>query len=221
MRISLSIVLSLLVLTSCTPGGSDTTSSGSTTAPTSWIQAKIPSPTFGSGKHTLSVFADFQCPACIATDKIVGPIFEEYVSKGYVQITYKQFPLTSIHKNAERDALAALCGAEQGKYMEYKKSLYAMESAKSGAKVSDEERVNAGKDILDSAKLAVCLKGNRYLDQVRAEMKEWDTLGISGTPTVLLDGKKLDNSVFRDPVILRSLLDTWLEVPKTGSDMMK
>ena len=52
-------------------------------------------------------------------------------------------------------------------------------------------------------------------------MKEGDALGISGTPTVLLDGKKLDNSVFRDPVILRSLLDTWLEVPQMGSGMTK
>ncbi len=221
MRIYFSILLSLFVLTSCTSGGSGTTSSGSTTTPTSWIQAKIPSPTFGSGKHTLTIFADFQCPACIATDKIVGPIFEEYVSKGYVQVTYKQFPLTSIHKNAEWDALAALCSTEQGKYMEYKKALYALEEVKSGAKVSDEDRVNASKGILDATKLAECIKANRYLDQVRAEMKEGNALGISGTPTVLLDGKKLDNSVFRDPVILRSLLDTWLEVPKSASGAVK
>jgi protein-disulfide isomerase len=84
------------------------------TTPTANLpQATIASPTYGSGKHTLTIFADFQCPACIATDKIVGPIFEEYVSKGYVMITYKQFPLTNIHKNAERDALAALCSSEQ------------------------------------------------------------------------------------------------------------
>ncbi len=167
------------------------------------------------------MFADFQCPACIATNKIVGPIFEEYASKWLVKLTYKQFPLTSIHKNAERDALAALCSAEQGKYMDYKKALYNMEEAKSGAKVSDEDRVNAGKDILDTTKLTQCLKDSRYIDQVRAEMKEWNSLGVTGTPTVLLDGKKIDNSVFRDPVVLRSLLDTWLEVPKTGSGVIK
>ena len=167
------------------------------------------------------MFADFQCPACIATNKIVGPIFEEYASKWLVKLTYKQFPLTSIHKNAERDALAGLCGAEQGKYIEYKKALYTLEEAKSGAKVSDADRVNAGKDILDTTKLGECIKWDRYLGQVRAEMKEGDALGISGTPTVLLDGKKLDNSVFRDPVILRSLLDTWLEVPQMGSGMTK
>jgi hypothetical protein len=48
-----------------------------------------------------------------------------------------------MHKNAYRDALAALCGAEQGKYMETKKALYAMEESKSEAKVSDEDRIKA------------------------------------------------------------------------------
>lgn len=215
MRTYICIFLSFIFLASCTSTTSNTSSN------ISWIQAKIPSPVFGSGKHALTVFADFQCPACIATNKVVGPVFEEYASKGFAQITYKQFPLTSIHKNAERDALAWLCGAEQGKYMEYKKALYALEEGKSGAKVSDEERVSAGKDILDTTKLAQCIKENRYIEQVHAEMKEGETLGINGTPTILLDGKKIDNSVFRDPVILRSLLDTWLEVPKTASGATK
>ena len=42
--------------------------------------------------------------------------------------------------------------------MEYKKALYAMEQGKSGAKVSDEDRVAAAKDILDTAKLTECLR---------------------------------------------------------------
>jgi protein-disulfide isomerase len=70
-------------------------------------------------------------------------------------------------------------------------------------------------------KLAECLKADRYLSQVRAEIKEGDALGVSGTPTVFIDGKKLDNSVFRDTVILRTLLDRWFEVPETGSGAMK
>jgi protein-disulfide isomerase len=138
-----------------------------------------------------------------------------------VTITYKQFPLTNIHKNAERDALAAICSSEQWQYMKYKKALYDLEGSKNGAKVSDDDRMNAWKDILDTAKLAECLKADRYLGQVRAEMKEWDALGVSGTPTVFIDGKKLDNSVFRDTVILRTLLDRWLEVPVTGSGTVK
>ena len=58
--------------------------------------------------------------------------------------------------------------------MEYKKALYALEEAKSGAKVPDEDRINTAKGILDEAKLTECLKTDKYLPQVRAEMAEGD-----------------------------------------------
>lgn len=122
-----------------------------------------------------------------------------------------------MHKNAERDAIAALCAAEQGNYIPYKKALYAMEDAKSGAKVSDEDRVNAGKDILDTTKLGECLAADRYLDQVRAEVKEGEVMGVNGTPTVFLDGKKLDNKVFSNLDAMKNIMNRWLEVPETAS----
>ena len=48
-----------------------------------------------------------------------------------------------MHKNAYRDALAALCGAEQGKYMETKKAIYTLEIEKKEARVSDADRIKA------------------------------------------------------------------------------
>ncbi|MBP9812419.1 thioredoxin domain-containing protein, partial [Candidatus Gracilibacteria bacterium] len=71
------MILSLVFLASCT---TPTTPTNTTTPVTP--QVMIPSPTLGSGKHTLTIFADFQCPACIAFAKIVGPIFEDYANRG-------------------------------------------------------------------------------------------------------------------------------------------
>lgn len=205
------LILAFLSLSACT--------SSPSSAPPSTTEKKsatIASPTFGTGKHKLTVFADFQCPACIAFAKVLGPVFEDYASRGYLEITYKQFPL-QMHKNAERDALAALCSAEQGKYMDYKKALYALEDAKSGATVTDAERVDAGKDILDTERLASCLASDTYLDQVRAEIAEGEKMGVTGTPTVYLDGKKMDNKIFSSMDAFKNIMDRWLEVPATGS----
>jgi protein-disulfide isomerase len=83
--------------------------------------ATVPTPTYWSGKHTIEIFADFQCPACIYFAENVGLAIEWFAEKWQVKIIYRQYPLVSIHKNAQRDALAALCAQEQGKYMEYKK----------------------------------------------------------------------------------------------------
>lgn len=120
-------IICTLILTSCT---SSTTTP--TNTPSGPVEAKvlIPSPSYGSGAKTMTLFADFQCPACISFSKTIGPIFEEYAKNGKLTITYKQYPLTSIHKNALRDSIAGLCAAEQGHYTEYKKNLYALEEAK-------------------------------------------------------------------------------------------
>lgn len=144
------------------------------------------------------VFADFQCPACQSFSENVEPIFLEYVNSGKLTIVYKQFPLTSIHKNAFGDAMAALCSAEQGKYVPYKKALYALEKSKAMASVSNAERIKLAKDTgLDETSFTQCLESEAYKDQVNREMAEGDALKISGTPTLFLDGKKLDLSVFR------------------------
>ena len=133
--LSFSLLLASCTYTSSTNDAKNTSTNTTVNTNTSTSPAlRTPSPTYGSGNHELVVFADFQCPACIASSKSIMPVFENYAKNGYLRITYKQFPLTGMHKNAERDALAALCVASQGKgadtYMEYKKALYEMEDAK-------------------------------------------------------------------------------------------
>ncbi len=67
--------------------------------------------------------------------------------------------------------MAALCAAEQGKYMEYKKALYALEEVKAGALVSDTDRVNTAKETgLDGGAMETCLASNRYEAQVASDM---------------------------------------------------
>ena len=108
------------------------------------VGALIDAPTFGSGAHRIEYYSDFQCPACIRFSHVFLPILEEFAASGKTTIVYKQFPLTTIHKNAYRDSLAFYCAVEQGKsVMDYKKALYALEEKKSGASVSDDDRIAA------------------------------------------------------------------------------
>jgi protein-disulfide isomerase len=41
----------------------------------------IPTPSYGSGNHTIEIFADFQCPACQGFSKTLEPILKEYAEK--------------------------------------------------------------------------------------------------------------------------------------------
>lgn len=152
---------------------------------------------YGVGKHTIQIFADFQCPACIAFSKVIGPILESHAASGKVVLEYRQYPLTSIHKNAYRDALAALCASDQKKYGNYKLALYALEEKKRGAAISDDERIALALQtgITDKDGFAQCLTSDAKKSQVDADIALGDSLRISGTPTVLLDGRPMNLGV--------------------------
>lgn len=169
----------------------------------------IDAPTYGSGAHQIEYYADFQCPGCINFSHTFLPILEEFAAAGKATITYKQFPLTRIHKNAYRDSLAFYCAVEQnGKFMDYKKALYALEEKKSGATVSDDERVAAADGLgFDTAKIASCLKENTYAASVDRDMADGDAARVNATPTVILDGTKLDFSIFSNTDSFRNQMD--------------
>jgi protein-disulfide isomerase len=95
-------------LSSCT---SSTVTTPVTTPSTPTENRTIATPTYGTGKTQIIIFADFQCPACMATNETSGKILESYAASGRLMITYRQYPL-SMHKNAKGDAIAALCSAE-------------------------------------------------------------------------------------------------------------
>lgn len=167
----------------------------------------IPTPTYGSGKLQFEIFADFQCPACISFSENIGPILESYAASGKVMITYRQFPLP-MHKNAFGDAIAALCSAEQGRYMNYKKWLYALEESKAGATTTDEDRITLAKNMgLDAPQFESCLVSRSYEAQVNADIAYGDSKWVNATPSIYMNGTRLDMSIFRDLDGFRSFIE--------------
>lgn len=207
MRITL--LCCLFFLSSCVSGSINPSWQKpiTTETPTATENRTIATPSYGTGKVKVEIFADFQCPACIMFSENIWPIFEEYAASGKLTIEYRQFPLT-MHKNALGDALAALCSAEQWKYMDYKKWLYALEKNKSGQNVSDDERIGIAKNLgLDEAKFSTCLSSRAYEKQIQADMALGESKWLEGTPTIYLDGIKIDMSLFRNREGFKTFLD--------------
>ncbi len=221
MKKLLFIIPVLLLLASCTNSTPSKSSSSTDNTQVSSVgnsstssvpkeNRTVPTPSYGSGNHTLEIFADFQCPACQNFSKTLEPIFKNYADKWQLIIKYRQFPL-DMHKNAFRDAMVALCGAEQWKYMQAKTALYALETMKSGGKVSDDERIDTlTKAWLDKEKISSCLSSEAFKGQVEADLAYGEWLRVDGTPSLFLDGKKIDMSVFRDKEGFTTFLDTLL-----------
>jgi protein-disulfide isomerase/uncharacterized membrane protein len=158
-------------------------------------------PIKGDGKITIVEFADFECPACKSYARILASVYEEF--KDSIQIIHKQFPLDNscnpqipqpFHAHSCYASLMALCAGEQDKYwgmydfifetLANKKTFTETRAAlKEGAKVLG----------LDLDSFNECVETARYMPKIQADIEEAVKVGLEGTPTVFVNGKKLGN----------------------------
>ncbi len=71
---------------------------------------------------TVVEFADFECPFCRGEEAVVEDIESNY--GGDLRLVFKNFPLTSIHPQAQAAAIAANCAGTQGKFWEMHDMLF-------------------------------------------------------------------------------------------------
>lgn len=89
-------------------------------------------PVLGKEDATITIveFSDFQCPFCERFFVDTLPeLKKNYIDTGKAQLTFRHFPLTSIHPNAETAHRASECANEQGKFWEYHDLLFQNQSA--------------------------------------------------------------------------------------------
>jgi protein-disulfide isomerase len=144
------------------------------------------------GKVTLVEFGDFQCPACAAYEPIVRQVLAD--NKDTVKFTYRHFPLTQIHKNALIAAKATEAAALQGKFWEMHDILYDKQDEWSTSLNARDYILTYATTIgLKVPKFSTDLESKAIEEKILAEFKEGVKLGVQGTPTFFINGKKLDS----------------------------
>ncbi len=176
-------------------------------------------PTRGNinAKVTVVNYDDFECPFCSRMHTTLFPgLFKEYGDR--VLFIYKDYPLEEIHPWAVHAAVNANCLAAQNgdAYWDYADYLHGNQSAINGEKGRDGQNaeldklaaLQAQKHNLDVAKVQACAKAQND-KAVRASMHEGDLVGVDATPTMFVNGQKLDGAVPADEV--RAALDQALK----------
>ena len=169
-------------------------------------------PTRGNkeAKVTVVNYDDFECPFCSRMHETLFPgLFKEYGDR--VLFIYKDYPLEEIHPWAVHAAVNANClGAQNGDaYWDYADYLHGNQHAINGEKGRDGQNseldklatLQGQKHNLDIAKLQACVKAQDE-KAVRASMQEADKVGVEATPTMFVNGQKLDGAVPADEVRL-------------------
>ena len=150
-----------------------------------------------------------------ALDPFPG-LFREYGDR--VLFIYKDYPLEEIHPWAVHAAVNANCLAAQNgdAYWDYADYLHGNQhaiDAEKGREAQNAELdklaiLQAQKHNLDVAKLQACVKAQDE-KAVRASMREGEAVGVDATPTMFVNGQKLDGAVPAEDV--KQVLDQALK----------
>jgi protein-disulfide isomerase len=162
-------------------------------------------------------FDDFECPFCSAMHKELFPeILKEYGDR--ITFVYKDFPLVEIHPWAVHAAVDANCLAAQNvdAYWDFADYVHANQHDVSNEKtpaarleaIDRLTMLQGQKHNLDTVKLQSCIKAQDE-SAVKASMKEGDAIGVEATPTLFVNGEKIDGAV--PPAELRAALDRALK----------
>ena len=143
-------------------------------------------------KVTLIEYGDFQCPACSAYEPIVEKLQQDF--KDSLVFSYRHFPLTQIHQNALSSAKASEAAGLQNKFWEMHDILYKTQSEWSLSANSKEIFIGYAKTLgLDVSKFSQDLELKSIDEKIKSDYESGIKLGVQGTPTFFLNGKKIDN----------------------------
>ena len=145
-----------------------------------------------NAKVKIEIFEDYTCSACkVYSDSVEAQVIKEIVDTGQAYYVFYQFPFlddSSSDKNSDRSASAALCAAEQNRFWEYKSMLFANQNGVVG-EFSDKRLIAFAEYLdLDLEQFEACYKDNRFQSQINEEINLGRNRGVSGTPTVFVNG---------------------------------
>lgn len=144
-----------------------------------------------NSKVQIVEYADFQCPYCAAYDKVMDQFIAEYKEK--INYTFKHFPLVSIHQNTLTAAVGSEAAARQGKFWEYKKVVFENQKDWEGSLDAEGKIASYLPAIgIDVEKWKTDLKDSTLIDVVMNSYKEAANLGLTGTPTIIINGQRVD-----------------------------
>lgn len=136
---------------------------------------------------SLVLFTDLQCPYCAQMLPIVKQLVASHPKS--LKVSFRHFPLVSIHDKAMTGHLALWAAGNQGRLWDYY-----FKVAPSFHALTDSALVTAAKELkFDLKKFDTDRKSEAAHKAVEADMKLGEEIGVEGTPSLYLNGKPTRN----------------------------
>jgi protein-disulfide isomerase len=154
---------------------------------------------------TIVEFSDFQCPYCYTAFGKLNAVLDAYPGK--VKLIFKEFPL-DIHSHAALAAGAAIAAHQQGKFWPMHDALFAHHTDLSRNTILS----LAHSSGLDMKRFETDIDSAETRKIVARDTQDGDRIGVEGTPTVYIDGKKYNGDL--DLPAIGKIIDAELKANK-------
>lgn len=147
---------------------------------------------------TIQVVEDFQCPACQQFEAGFGSALDEYAAGDDVNVAYRGIAFldrASTTDYSSRALNASACvmeAADTDVWKAFHAEMFAQQPSEGGAGLADSDLIaiaeGAGADDVAS-----CIEDGTYLDWAGSTTDAAFDEGVTGTPTVFVNGEQLES----------------------------
>ncbi|MBC7537556.1 MAG: thioredoxin domain-containing protein [Bacteriovorax sp.] len=143
-----------------------------------------------NAKVKIVEFYDPECEACAAFSPYVKEIISRYQNDIQLTVRYALY-----HGNSTLAAKASDAAALQGKFWDFQELLFLNQSEWSHSQVpAIENFIKYAKDLdLDVLKFQTDINDLKRMETISIDLEDGKKLGVNGTPTIFINGKKLEN----------------------------
>jgi protein-disulfide isomerase len=155
-------------------------------------------PVIGDENASVTVveYGDFECPACRDfKQSTYEQMKSDYIDTGQVKFVWKDYPLEQVHPWARTAAETAECTYRQNKsaFWEVNTQIFSNQGVLT-LENAEEELIGYAIDAgVDEEELRSCIENENPGNEVTQDINEGRVNGVSGTPTIFVNGEKLDS----------------------------
>lgn len=134
------------------------------------------------------MFADYRCPFCAKFSRDTEPeLVKRFVGQGILRIEWRDFPIFG-----DQSMVAARAGraaAEQGKFWEFNRSVFAAAPDRGHPDLTEDRLVHFAEQagVPDIAKFTAGMRGNSYDAAINADLAQGNSIGVPSTPAFLIN----------------------------------
>ena len=158
-------------------------------------EIKAPGAEAEAGKPVKVVlYIDFICPVCKNFEAQYNPTLTKLRNEGKITVEYRPLGFLDSRSStnySSRAANAAACVVNESpeKYAEFVDALFAKQPAEGSAGLSDNELKKMATDT-GAKSIDKCVDDKTYRPYVKYTTQEAAAIGVTGTPTVFVEGKQ-------------------------------